>query len=271
MNKLESKLQKRGELVQFNIPFNGNSPVYLEIIGRINNQDNTSGNSEIFNINNEEKSLLLYNVPVFLTKDSIIDLFERFGSIKEITVNKYDSNGNKMGIKPFESGSENSWVYIIFNEIDSIQKIKDDSIINHKDSIRKLYINDSSKFLLGKSDIRFKNILMRITNKRVNSILLQKEVDSYMTNYDIEREIEEENLKLESTIPDEDGFIKVVSKKQKAPDGTVIHSFEPSKTTQGFNTKKQINKKEKKKTYNDFYRFQIRENKKKEIQKLNYS
>ncbi|KAL3128365.1 hypothetical protein CHM_4g90 [Cryptosporidium hominis] len=270
MNKLESKLQKR-ELVQFNISFNGNSPVYLEIIGRINNQANTNGNSEIFNINNEEKGLLLYNVPIFLNKDSIIDLFERFGSIKEITVNQYGSNGNNMGIKISETGSENSWVYIVFNETDSIQKIKDDSIIDNKDSIRKLYINDSSNFLLGRSDLRFKNILMRITNKRVNSTLLQKEVDSYMTNYDIEREIEEENLKLESTIPDEDGFIKVVNKKQKAPDGTVIHSFESNKTTQGFNTKKQINKKEKKKTYNDFYRFQIRENKKKEIQKLNYS
>ncbi|KAH8582995.1 uncharacterized protein ELE39_003523 [Cryptosporidium sp. chipmunk genotype I] len=271
MNKLESNLQKRGELVQFNIPFNGNSPVYLELMGRINNNTDTNDISEIFNINNEEKGLLLYNVPTSLTKDFIIHVFEKFGFIKEITTNQYGSNVNKLGIKISETGIENSWVYIVFNEKDSIQKIRDDSIKKYENSIRKLYINDLENFLLDRGDLRFKNILMRITNKRANSVLLQKEVDSYMTNYDIEREIEEENLKLESTVPDEDGFIKVVNRKQKAPDGTVIHSFEPEKNTQGFKAKKQINKKEKKKIYNDFYRFQIRENKRKEIQKLNYS
>ncbi|OII72373.1 uncharacterized protein cubi_01253 [Cryptosporidium ubiquitum] len=270
MNRSESK-QRRGELVQFYFPFNGNSPVYLEIMGRINKQTDNTDKSETFNINNEEKGLLLYNVPIFLTKDYIINIFEKFGSIKEITVNHYDSNGNGLEIKNSTINTENSWVYIIFNEKDSIQKIKDDSIKKCASSIRKLYINDHDNGLLDRNDLRFKNILTRITNKRANAVLLQKEVNSYMTNYDIEKEIEEENLKLESTIPDEDGFIKVVNKKQKAPDGTVIHSFEPERNLQGFKTKKQINKKEKKKVYEDFYRFQIRENKKKEIQKLNYS
>lgn len=136
--------------------------------------------------------------------------------------------------------------------------------------MKSLYISGSDNGLLDRSDLRFKNILTRVTGKRANSTLLQKEVDSYMTNYDIEKEIEEENLKLESTVPDEDGFIKVVSKRQKAPDGTVVHSFEPERS-QGLNARKQINKKEKKKVYSDFYRFQIRENKRKAIQKLNYS
>lgn len=175
-----------------------------------------------------------------------------------------------METKSLTTAVENSWVYIVFDEKESIQKIKDESIWSSVSSMRSLYINDSDNGLLDRSDLRFKNILMRITSKRANSILLQKEVDSYMTNYDIEKEIEEENLKLESTVPDEDGFIKVVSKKQKAPDGTVVHSFEPEKT-QGLKTRKQVNKKEKKKVYSDFYRFQIRENKRKEIQKLNYS
>lgn len=186
-------------------------------------------------------------------------------------MNHNNSNGNNLKAKNLTIGTENSWVYIIFNEKDSIQKIKDDSIKKHASSMRKLYINNSSDSLFDRSELKFKNTLMRIANKRANATLLQKEVDSYMTNYDIEREIEEENLKLESTVPDEDGFIKVVNKKQKAPDGTVIHSFEPEKNIQGFKTKKQINKKEKKKIHEDFYRFQIKENKRKEIQKLNYS
>lgn len=54
-------------------------------MGRINSQTCKNDESEAFNINDEEKGLLLYNVPTLLTKDYIINIFERFGSIKEVS------------------------------------------------------------------------------------------------------------------------------------------------------------------------------------------
>lgn len=53
-------------------------------MGRINGQGEAVDSSEIFSINNEEKSLLLYNVPIFLAKHLITDIFERFGTIREV-------------------------------------------------------------------------------------------------------------------------------------------------------------------------------------------
>ncbi|KAJ1604830.1 hypothetical protein OJ253_3449 [Cryptosporidium canis] len=238
-------------------------------MGRINGRTEGSDGVEAFSMSNEGRDLLLYNVPAFLTKGLIGDVFERFGTIKEIIFGNSDHRIGGLHAGGPVGAAENSWVYIVFFEEESIQRIRCESIKKCAGSIRSLYIDGSESGFLDRGDFRFKHVLMRTTHKRVNSAALQKEVDSYMTNYDVEREIEEENLKLESTVPDEDGFIKVVNRRQKAPDGTVVHSFEPEKS-HGFKAKKQINKKEKKKTYSDFYRFQIRENKKREIQKLNY-
>ncbi|KAF7457556.1 ribosomal RNA-processing protein 7 A [Cryptosporidium felis] len=270
MDELESSNLKGGEPIQFFIQRNAKIPVFLEIMGRIDNLSRACDKFEILNLNSEERSLLLFNVPACFTREQINNVFGCFGPIKEIKMNKSDQNSVNFNFADSSLGRENSWVYIVFEGTDSIEKLREESIKKHENSVRRLYINGDENFFSDKNTFNLKNKLYNISKLRVNPELLQKDVDSYMTNYDIEREIEEENLRAESKVPDEDGFIRVVGKKQKAPDGTVVHSFEPENSIKGFKTKKQINKKEKKKLYEDFYKFQIRENKKREIQKLNY-
>ncbi|KAL7065768.1 hypothetical protein ACR3K2_37820 [Cryptosporidium serpentis] len=116
--------------------------------------------------------------------------------------------------------------------------------------------------------------MTNIIKLRRNPIILEKNVNTYMTKYDLEKQIEEENIKNNSMESDTDGFIKVTGKITKGIDGTIVHSFKPNISNVGIFgnlkiiNKRKYNKEEKNKTVDNFYKFQIKEKKRREIDNL---
>lgn len=105
---------------------------------------------------------------------------------------------------------------------------------------------------------------------------LKREVDAWMANYD-QQEEEKKRLARESAVVDEDGFTKVVSGITRLVDddgkGYAIHSHkQPGLNTGAFaepvagvDLNATASKKKKSKEMPDFYRFQMREQKRQEI------
>ncbi|KAH7649315.1 hypothetical protein FG379_002439 [Cryptosporidium bovis] len=227
----------------------------------------------------ESTSILLFCIPDSISNFELERIFRGFGDIKEISYNNNNnSEHHSSNYSNRNSESVESWVYITYHNSLPINKMKQNSEFDPKYLFRMLYIDDSIIFddidtYKNKDDYNkgVQKIIIDIMKKRADPGYLKREIDIYMAKQDIEMEIIKENLKLESTIPDEDGFIKVVNKKQKTPDGTVVYSFCPevNDCIIGFRTRKNSkNKEKKKKEYSDFYKFQIREQKMQDMQKL---
>jgi hypothetical protein len=95
---------------------------------------------------------------------------------------------------------------------------------------------------------------------------LQEEVDSFMKEFDENEEMELAERLRQSKEPDDDGFIKVVSKsKRKRPDNDLDENVSARKANTASRSR---NKKKKPKELKNFYRFQIKEAKVKQLDDL---
>ncbi|KAH8739187.1 hypothetical protein FG386_003565 [Cryptosporidium ryanae] len=266
----------KGDVILFYIPYRRKSPVYREIIGKILCKSELRSDSGTTEGTKESTSILLFSVPSSISNLEIERIFKSFGEIKEIFYNNVNSKHYSENYNNNDESAE-PWIYITYNSSSPINKMKQDSEFDSNYLFRMLYLDESIVFddtgiyESKKNCIKgVQEIIMDIAKKRADPGPLQREIDLYMAKYDIETEIRKENLKLESTIPDKDGFIKIVNKKQKTADGTVVYSFCPEvgDCIRGFRNVKNTKNKEKKKEYFDFYKFQIREKKMRDMQKL---
>ncbi|EEA06545.1 uncharacterized protein CMU_012190 [Cryptosporidium muris RN66] len=248
--------------IRFFIPIK-DSPIFLEILGKLKKSQGTYKD-----INKKipiSRVLFLFYIPKYIKHNDLNVLFSKYGKIEKIVINEVMKQSNK--------DIYNTLSYIIYNCDKSIENIENDLITNKFGNI--LYLDYSD--LLSFSGNNKNNIKKKITNiikLRSNPIILEKSVNTYMTKYDLEKQIEEENIKNNSMVSDADGFIKVTGKVTKGIDGTIVHSFKPDISNVGVFgnlkviNKRRYNKEEKNKTVDNFYKFQIKEKKRREIDNL---
>ena len=126
-----------------------------------------------------ERTLFVLNVPSYCTEESIKHVFNCFGHVENVYLNGEDQNIKSSYFKNTTS-EINSYkaAYVVFGNSSSLtkslnQKIEEVKIISTKDrtihtGLRKWINNYRNQFVDAKD--------------------LQKEIDDYMKNYDIEKE-----------------------------------------------------------------------------------
>jgi len=225
-----------------------------EHIDRINKNDNNTKGRTLF-VGNIDYGRQMKEKELH---DYLKFLFASFGNIISISFSIIDNDDDKYIISRF--------AHILFDKKNAIK-----NIISASDSTYfNIGIELSQKWGLG----AYFNIKRKKTIEEVSKMFpyidtdpseLQEEVDSFMKEFDEKEEMEQAERIRQSKEADDDGFIKVVSKnKRKRPDNELDENTSARKA----NTSRTRSKKKKPKELKNFYRFQIKDAKIKQLDDL---
>lgn len=228
-----------------------------EHIDRVSKTDNTS--------NSKGKTLFVGNIDYgrHMKEKDLHDylkfLFASFGNIISISFSVIDSDSDVHTISRF--------AHILFDKKNAIK-----NIISASDTI---FYNIGKELSQKWGPGAYFNIKRKKTIEEVSKMFpyidadpleLQEEVDSFMKEFDENEEMELAERLRQSKEPDDDGFIKVVSKsKRKRPDNDLDENVSARKANTASRTR---NKKKKPMELKNFYRFQIKEAKVKQLDDL---
>lgn len=214
-------------LVELALKFDANSKIYHHIFIKKHTVHKTDDSKPL------GRTLFVLNIPPYATEDSVKHVFSVAGVVQSVVLCEGDDHGFKTG-------------YIVFKKSSSLSRAW---------RLKKLppLSSDEHPVLVG-----LQKYIRDYNNSIVDPAQLQKEVDTFMAEYDKKLEAEKQNAKGQNV--DEDGWT-VVTKKGRNPGLSRKESVE-SKIAQ------KLQKKQKKKRLENFYTFQVRESKMNHIVKL---
>jgi ribosomal RNA-processing protein 7 len=186
-------------------------------------------------------------------------LFASFGNIVSISFSIIDNDNDIHTISRF--------AHILFDKKNAIK-----NIISASDTI---FYNIGKELSQKWGPGTYFNIKRKKSIEEVSKMFsyidtdpleLQEEVDSFMKEFDENEEMELAERLRQSKEPDDDGFIKVVNKsKRKRPENDLDENTSARKANTASRSR---NKKKKPKELKNFYRFQIKEAKVKQLDDL---
>lgn len=185
-------------------------------------------------------------------------LFMSFGNIINISFSVIDNDDDKYNTSRF--------AHILFDKKNIIK-----NIITSSDTI---FYNIGKELSQKYGPCNYFNIKRKKSIEEVSKMFtyidadpieLQEEVDIFMKEFDDKEEMEQAERMKQSKEPDDDGFIKVISKnKRKRQDNELDENTSARKA----NTSRTRNNKKKPKELKNFYRYQIKDAKIKQLEEL---
>ena len=190
--------------------------------------------------------------------DYLKDLFASFGNIVSISFSIIDNDDDKYATSRF--------AHILFDKKNAIK-----NIISASDTI---FYNIGKEVSQKWGPAAYFNIKRKKTIEEISKMFpyiesdpkeLQEDVDAYLKEFDDKEEIERAERIRQSKEPDDDGFTKVIGKnKRKRIENESDENLGARKT----NISRSRNKKKKPKELKNFYRFQIKDTKIKQLDEL---
>uniref|UniRef100_A0A6M2D151 Hipothetical protein n=1 Tax=Rhipicephalus microplus TaxID=6941 RepID=A0A6M2D151_RHIMP len=201
------------------------------------------------------RTLFVVNVPPYCDEDSLKRIFGDCGKVSKVWLQKSPSSG-----KPAENVSS------FFPSVPPVTGFKVAYVVFHKEAAvgRALALSLSEPRVLHHEDcndvVGVAKWCAQYKSTFVDAEKVQKEVDTYMADYDARLEEEKQRAKAMDGVPDEDGWI-TVTKYGKRP---VIPRTDAVSQKISSAEKKKRSQKE----LVNFYSFQIRESKMEKIAQL---
>lgn len=176
--------------------------------------------------------MYVLNIPPYATEASLKSVFSVAGDVQSVLMQGEEDHGFKIG-------------YIVFAKTSSLLKAL---------QLKELPpLTASSPIEIG-----LKKYMIDYNDSIMDHVQMQNEIDTFMTKYDKQEEIEQRKLKQQKE--DEEGWT-VVTRKGRNPGLSRKESVENK-------IAEKLQRKAKKKNLRNFYTFQIRESKKNHIVKL---
>jgi len=208
------------------------------------------------NSSTESPTLLILNVPPYCDKECLQMIFKKCGTISNI--HEQDKAGNiemtdtSNSSKFFNKKSVSNFhvAYIEFEKLESLERA-----LKFVETNEKIIISDYSNTPFGVTAF-CGNYVKNLCDPKV----LQKDVDSYMEEYDKKKLQEETKAKEMEGVADEDGWITVTAGGRN-----------PGIPRTEANTKAKLEARKKRKRKNQdlfLYEYQIRESKREKIAEL---
>ncbi|KAJ3222576.1 Ribosomal RNA-processing protein 7 A [Clydaea vesicula] len=235
-------LEKLGDYLI--LPVNLNKEVEHFIYFKKHNKKNSEKNNKL------SKTIFLLNLPVDTSKQHLCRLFRKCGQIDNIIFNSKESSieSNNFNWLPLSSGSS---CHLTFVTEEGIEKALD-----MKQRLRVWSDDFKDPFNDNEEQVQpqlygFTKYIELFKSSKPSQNILQKNVEIYLKAFDELQAEKKLNLQAKKNLPDEDGFITVVSKSK-----------------QKMETKSDNKKLKKKKELVDFYRFQMRDTKRQQLADL---
>jgi len=239
-----------------------------------------------------DRTLFVALLDPFVTEAALERCFSAFGDVESVRV-KLTDKGSKGTLGKEEDGRSVALLaHIVFEEPQGVQAVLANATHCSSDDREGggQVPHDHEMVVLGLPESSVAGWIVSAFAAYRDPRSLQKEVDTYMDEYDIQKEAERLMQNGDETITDEEGFTLVRGRSVKAPDGTVIHKAKSSapqpavgrggslfqralgptaSATSGEGSRKSAVKKRKKRERReeamDFYRFQMREKRRTEL------
>lgn len=205
------------------------------------------------------KTLFVAGLPFYITNASIKQIFSPLGKITAVYLNNTPAfpkktTPKKSKIDPYKSlifTDTNNYLYsyVVFDDefiFEILNKLSLDSIDKPIKCITGIVKTGLSKWI-----DEYKAI-------RLSPEIFEKRIRKYMFNYDKEKLRESEALKIETNQPDKDGWITVTKKTRKR---IAKSQLRPNKL-------RRLKSRKKQKELLNFYKFQLRDEKKKQLTEL---
>jgi len=240
------------------LPLAAGSPVSRTLLVKRHEERNPSDRTA------EGRTLFVTHIDSFVTEAQLARCFSNaFGPVDRVELKSAEKKASRAELRADFVKVFVNFARVVFKDSDGLEKV----------------LNAANGRIVGTAVLppppsELKEQLRKAKNLYPDPAVLRREIDEWMVKYDEQQE-ENKRLARENQV-DEDGFTKVISGTTKTADGMVVHSArrptlktgafsEPIHGRQESDAVKTGKKKKKSKEQPDFYRFQLREQRRDEV------